>query len=279
MRDYVTNINPGNEALKFIDKRLTDNNYRGNWSSQHNRFTRDEAREILKLLHKYAPSKSLMRIRTTDISKRPENLPEEATYARFCDEARATVGKGTQDAMRKNLFPDFHRMGLIVRYDIQKNPTDPFSRQRIKYASLSDQGLRLVQADAIDEQHYIFSSGVDRLLGGFISVLLRLLRDSDYNLSKIDIHEFMFFVSAIDTQSSFNINFDRCVELIRSYRNLSTVQRRSVIEALSEELKPENYDDFRPSHVTFTTGKTRRSRFTIFWLRLFILRCVIRSSA
>ena len=86
MRKYVNNISPGNEALEFIDTRLSDDHYRGSWSSQHNRYTMDEVRKILTLLHKYAPAKSLMRIRITDISKRPKNLPDEATYARFCDE-------------------------------------------------------------------------------------------------------------------------------------------------------------------------------------------------
>lgn len=247
MREYVSNISPGNDALEFIDKRLSDDRYRGTWSSQHNRYTMDEVRKILTLLNKCAPDMSLMRIRTTDISKRPGNLPEEATYAHFCDKAKAATGKGTQDAMRKNLFPDFHRMGLIVRYGRQKIPTNPLSSQPVKYVSLSDQGLRFIQADAIDEQFYIFSSGVDRLLGGFISVLLRLLRDKDYNLKRIDIHEFMFFASAIGTQSTFSIHFDRCVELLKSYRNLSRIQRHGAIETLSEELKPANYDGPKPS--------------------------------
>ncbi|MCY3906285.1 MAG: hypothetical protein OXF63_03445 [Anaerolineaceae bacterium] len=251
MREYVSNISPGNKALEFIDFRLADDQYRGAKSSQHNRYTMDEARKILTLLHKYAPDKSLMHIRTTDSSKRPKNLPEEATYARFCDEVKATLGKGTQDAMRKNLFPDFHRMGLIVRYGGQKIPTNPLCSQPVKYVSLSDQGLRFIQADAIDEQFYIFSSGVDRLLGGFISVLLRLLRDQDYNLKRIDIHEFLFFVSAIGTQSTFSIHFDRCVELLKSYRNLSRIQRIGVIDTLSQELKPANYDGPKPSQRDF----------------------------
>ena len=251
MRGYVNTINPGNEALEFIDARLSDDSYRGNWSSQHNRFTMDEVRKILTLLHKYAPAKSLMPIRTTDISKRPENLPDEVTYAHFCDETKATVGKGTQDAMRKNLFPDFHRMGLIVRYGRQKIPTDPFSSQPVKYVSLSDRGVRFVGADAIDEQFYIFSSGVDRLLGGFIEVLLRLLREPDYKLKKIDIYEFMFFVSAIGTRTTFDIRVEQCVKLIKSYRRLSRIQRRSVIETLSEEVKPTNYVGPKPSRRDF----------------------------
>ena len=240
-RKYVTNINPGNKALEFIDARLSDDSYRGNWSSQHNRYTMEKVVKILRLFDKYAPDKSLMAIRTTDISKRPENTPEERSYAQFCDEAKQEVGIGTQDAMRKNIFVDLHRMGLIRRYDAKENPTDPFSRQKVKFVSLSDQGMKLIEAGKIEDEFFIFSKGVDKLLGGYISVLLDLLRDTELQLKNVTIYEFMFFVSAIGTETSFNIRYRRCIDLIKSYRNLSRIQRHSVIEALKDKLKPENY--------------------------------------
>lgn len=143
--------------------------------------------------------------------------------------------------MRKNLFVDFHRMGLIVRYGLSKIPTDPLSSQRVKFVSLSDQGLRLINAETIDEQFYIFSRGVDLLLGGFINILLKLLRDPDFKLKYIEIHEFMFFASAIGTQTSFNIDSARCVELVNSYRRLSRTQRRAALETLEDKLKPEKF--------------------------------------
>jgi len=51
----------------------------------------------------------------------------------------------------------------------------------------------------------------------------------------------MFFVSAIGTESNFNINTDKAVELIKEYRNLTPIQRKSVIETLKVELNPKNY--------------------------------------
>lgn len=254
---YVSHIIPGNAALEFIDLRLRDDNYRGSWSSQHNRYTMDKVHVILSLLDKYAPNRSLMAIRTTDLSKRPRNNQAEENYARFCGEAKLKVGIGTQDAMRKNLFPDFHRMGLVVRYGQSKSPTDPLRSQPVKYVSLSEQGLRFVQTETIDEQYYIFSSGVDRLLGGFINVLLTLLRDSDYKLKRIELHEFMFFVSAIGSQTSFSVSHDRCVDMIHAYRSLTKMQRRSVIETLALELKPENFPGEKPGQRDFHNWKNK----------------------
>ena len=162
----VDNINPGNKALEFIDFRIKNEKYRGSPSSEHNRYVMTQIVDILTLLDKYAPSQRLMTIRTTDISKRPENYPDEFLYAKFCNEAKEKTkgisskkGIGTQDAMRKNLFPDLHRMGLIERYDKNQELTDSFSRKNVKYVAISKQGLKLIRAKTILDKYFIFSKG------------------------------------------------------------------------------------------------------------------------
>jgi hypothetical protein len=241
MGNVVSNINSGNNALRFIDKRLLDDKYRGSWSSQHNRYTMAQIVIILKLLARYASRFKLMAIRHTDLSKRPQNTPEEKTYAIFCNEAKVKAGIGTQDAMRKNLFVDLHRMGLIERYDKNRKCVDPFSRRSIYYVSLTKQGWRLIKGKTLLDRYFIFSKAIDRLLNGYIGVLLNLLRDEEYELQDISIYEFMFFVSAVGTDTSFNINIDTCAEYINEYRRLSTIQKRVVVEQLKKKLQPRNY--------------------------------------
>ncbi len=143
--------------------------------------------------------------------------------------------------MRKNLFVDIHRMGLIVRYDKNNIPIDPFSSQSIKYVSISKQGLKLIKAKNILDQYFIFSKGIDTLLGGYIDIILDILRDTEHSIDKINIYEYMFFVSAIETDTSFNISIDEAVELIKEYRTLTSIQQKAVIETLKTELKPKNY--------------------------------------
>lgn len=247
----VNKINQGNKALEFIDFRIKNEKYRGAPSSEHNRYAVNQIINILVLLDKYSPNQDLMVIRTTDISKRPENNPDEFTYAQFCNEAKRKAGIGTQDAMRKNLFVDLHRMGLIERYNKKKEPTDPFSRENIKYVSISNQGLKLIKAKNILDKYFIFSKGIDRLLGGYIDMLLDILRDKEYQIENISIYEYMFFTSAIGTESNFNINTDEAVELIKEYRNLTTIQRKSVIETLKTELKPKNFSGAKPNKRDF----------------------------
>jgi hypothetical protein len=247
----VNKINPGNKALEFIDYRVRDEKYRGAPSSEHNRYVMAQIITILELLNKYAPSQGLMAIRTTDISKRPENNFEEVAYAQFCNEAKQKAGIGTQDAMRKNLFVDIHRMGLIIRYNKDKEIIDTFSRQRVKFVSISNQGLRLIEARNILDKFFIFSRGIDNLVGGYVDIILDILRDKEYGIDKINIYEYMFFVSAIGVESSFNINTDKAVELIREYRNLTPIQRKSVIEILKTELNPKNYSGTKKNKRDF----------------------------
>jgi len=247
----ISNISHGNKALEFIDSRIKDEKYRGSRSSQHNRYVMNQIIDILTLLDKYSPNQAMMTIRTTDISKRPQNTPEEFIYAQFCDEAKQKAGIGTQDAMRKNLFVDIHRMGLIERYDKNKNPIDPFSQHSVKYVSISNQGLKLINAKNILDKYFIFSKGIDTLLGGYIDILLDILRDKEYEIEKISIYEYMFFVSAIDTEAGFNINIDQAIDLIKAYRALTPIQRKSVIETLKNEMKPKNYNGTKTNKRDF----------------------------
>ncbi len=238
----VIKINPGNKALEFIDSRISDEKYRGVPSSEHNRYDMIKIVSILELLNKYAPNQQLMSIRTTDVSKRPENESKEYVYAKFCNETKQKTGIGTQDAMRKNLFVDLHRMNFIIRYDKNKQQTDPFSKQQVKFVSISKQGLKLIKAKNLLDKYFIFSKGIDQLVGGYIDIILDILRDKEYKIDKISIYEYMFFISAINTKSSFNISTEYAVKLIKHYRNLTPIQRKSVIETLKVTLNPKNYD-------------------------------------
>lgn len=234
---YVSQIQPSNRALEFIDRRLLDNSYRGTKSSQQNRYDMSEIYEMLTIMDKYSPNKTLMRIRDTDLSKRPQNTPDEEIYARFCENVKEKVGKGTQDSIRKNILVDIHRMGLINRYDGNKTKLDAFASGSVKYVSLSDDGMKFIKSSLLDRA-YIFTKALDVLLGGYAEISLELLKDDERNLGRITKYEFMFFVSAINTDTTFNITTDECVELIRSYRMLSRIQQKAVIETLKQKLKP-----------------------------------------
>ena len=231
-------VSPNNRALQFLSKRIRSENYRGSRSSQHNRYTMDDAHVILKLLDKFAPDEELMQIRTKDISQRPHPTPGEYKYTQFCEQCVREIGKGTPDAMRKNFFPDFHRMGLINRYRPDKSPVDPYAGGAKKYVSLTRMGLRFVRAPSRLDRQFIFSKGVNEMLEGRIDVLLALFDTPKYGIKRISSYEYMFFVSAIGGDPEFQLTTQNAVDMIGEYRALSKLQRRKVIEALRENLTP-----------------------------------------
>ena len=235
MKDILDD--PTNEALLFISKRIADPNYRGEISSQHNRFDLEKVKIILKLVNKHAPNKKLMRIRTKDISARPESHPEEELYSKFCNKVKEEINIGSEDAMRKNLFPDFHRMGLIIRYDKNKEPTDPYEKQSIRYISLSNLGEKLIKGEGVDS-FYIFSKGLNNLFNGKIELLLNLMRNDEYELEHITKDEYMFFVSAINIKEDFSITEKRAIEVISKWRLLPRIKRGAVIDSLKKRLVP-----------------------------------------
>lgn len=229
-----------NDALNFIEKRLDDDCYRGGESSQHNRYEKEEIFKTLTILNKFAPNKTLLQIRDTDLSKRPTNEVGEQNYADFCNEVCAEVGKGTQDSIRKNIFVDVHRMGFIQRYNPQKQPIEPYKQSHIKYVSLTDEGLKFINSNLIDRP-FIFTKGLYNLLGSYIDITLEIMTDNDNEIDDISCYEFMFFVSVININTSFSITKQRSIELLNSYRSLTIQQQNKAIEQLKERLKPESY--------------------------------------
>ena len=211
MLSRVDVIDPSNAALKYLKARIADSDYRGNIGSQHNRWDINELINIVNGIKKHADSNGLLKIRTTDLSKRPGNLPDEKEYADFCNEICTLEGKGTQDSIRKNLFPDFHRGGWIRRFDKNKSEIDPYGRTGVVYVSLSELGLKLVNAENLIDKYFIFSKGVDKLLGGAISNLLHILSADDPDFGYVDLLEYTFFVSAVGAKSpNVGITLSKC---------------------------------------------------------------------
>jgi len=259
----ILGISPTNEALIFLSKRISYDTYRGIHKTQHQRYDLVRIDNILSLLNKYSPNQSLLKIRTTDLSKRASLEADEVIYSSFCNEAKQKCGIGTQDAMRKNIFVDFHRMGFIERYNKKKEPTDPYAISRIEYVSLTDLGLKLINSNIINKS-FILSIAINKLLKNLIDIFLNILRDEECNFQYITLSEFMFFVSAIDydNQFEFGITIDEAKSLIRDYRTLTAIQKKQLDTQLKQDLNPSNYKGNKKAWRDF--GNWRNEAMDIF---------------
>jgi len=254
-------ISPGNEAIEFIIRRIANDKYRGNVSIQHTVYDMNKIVLLLKTLDRFAPNKQLIKIRTEDLSKRPINTPDEIVYANFVNDFSRQVDNDTQDTIRKNIFPDLHRMGLIDRYDKNKIKTDPYRQTPIAYVSITDQGLKLIKANPLD-QRFIWSKSLDLILGGLVDITLEILRDDDYKYENITKWEYMFFVSAVNLGEdfSFSITKEECIRLIKEFRRLSFFQIQQVIDTLRENMKPERYTGNKTNQRDFHNWRNKNDR-------------------
>jgi hypothetical protein len=233
----ITSISPTNQALQFIEKRIKSDDYRGGNLSQQNRYTYKQVKSILTIFNKLCPITDKMTIRIGDISNKPYNTADEIIYSHFCDEVKKECGIGTQDAMRKNLFVDLHRMELIIRYDKHGIPTNPYKRTPIKYVSLTDLGHKFINSNFHDG-YFIFAQAIDNLLRHAVEFLLHILRDESYQINYIGFDEYMFFVSAIECGFDFEISCAESINLINDFRLLSKGQQEAVVDTLKTTMNP-----------------------------------------
>lgn len=83
---------------------------------------------------------------------------------------------------------------------------------------------RLIDGDLdILSKNLILSKSLNKLLGGFVEDVLKLLSDSD--LRDISFDEFMLFVSAINCGTDFEKDIHECKNLIKACYRLSRVQK------------------------------------------------------
>jgi hypothetical protein len=238
MKVNLSKFSSSNEALKYLENRIIDDNYRGDVSSQHNRWTFDDLVFVLGALQKHKGDADLLKIRTTDKSKRPANFSEEFDFASFCDEVVSEIKKGSQDAMRKNWFVDWHRAGWIERYNGKKELVAPYERSQIAYVKISEEGLKLLSKNSTrTDRYFIFSKGIDEMYNGTIGVLLDLFRN--YDVKHIDLQEFTYFVTGVNSNRSFSISRERCVELLNAWRRLTPLERRNIDDYLTKALVPD----------------------------------------
>lgn len=238
----IININNSNEALKFLEDRIKSDDYRGLHLFQHYRYDIDFIRIVLGELDKYEKEtkNKYLKIRTTDSSKRPENSADEIDYSNFINKIKSQSGKGTQDAIRKIIFVDCNRMGFLDRFDKDKSIIPPNITSRgYSFVALSEKGKKFIEAKDIKEEYFIFSSGLYRIVGTLINTLEYLI--TKFDLKFISKYEFMYFVSAINDNSSFSIDVDKCGYLIQQFRLLGEVDKKNVTKQLKKEMNPKNY--------------------------------------
>lgn len=238
-KEKLCSIDYSKECLVFLADRIGFDGYRGIQRSQHNRYDMDCVYVMLDELYKIAGREKLV-IRTTDLQKRPSNLPEERMYAIYVDALSRKLGRCTQDSVRKNLFVDLHRMGLIERFNAKGKQVGPFDNGTKKYVRISELGI-----DFINENHTLFerklsyTRAIDTLTVGLADEMLTII-DLDGFISET---EFQFFFSFYGkTLNEHRYAVSELVDYIKEFRILSKYQQEYVVSLVKEYCNPKSFE-------------------------------------
>lgn len=234
----ILDIDSHNEFLKYIVARLQRGNYRGIHISQHNRYDLEFVIKMLSTI-KDEIGNALFEIPRGDYSEREGvkkyNIDDYQEFKNITDKVNSLVGRTTYNSIKKNFFVDFHRMGLITRYDKNKTPLDLHKRTTIYYVSLTDEANNFLNSKNIIEKHRAFTDALDKnLFNSYLSNLVDLIFNSQYKSDVISIHEFMFIFT--DTE------LDKPIKLLNEYRKLNRFQKDRLLIPIQEYANPNNFN-------------------------------------
>jgi hypothetical protein len=186
---------PTSELIDFFVNRMFDNHYRGIHLSQHNRYLIDDVYNILKELNKYGKMEILIGddngVYSTTIND----------YKQFVDDVNKINGKGTLNSVKKTLFPDFHRMGLIKRYNEKGEEIDPYSRTTIKFVQIDKLGIKMINSQTTKDKYFCYLQAIQKLSNGLIETIKDLLvnlYDNDSREKRLTLDEFLLFITGIN---------------------------------------------------------------------------------
>lgn len=225
IRELLTAIDPSKECLDFLATRIESDNYRGKQVSQHNRYDVGFIYVMLNEFYKLAGTDA-MHIRTTDLSKRPSNTPEEALYAHYVNNINSILKRCTQDSVRKNFFVDLARMGFINRFDASFNYIYPYDHKAVVYVALSRIGIDFLEnADNIFQKNLLYAQAIDRLTKGLAEELLDVVSIT----GSMTIDDYQFFISFTDCNiDSKTYTRSEMINYMNEFESMSHFQREEV---------------------------------------------------
>ena len=245
----ILQIDSSRECINFLVKRVQSDNYRGLQISQHNRYTQKEILVILQEIYGLCGDR-LLQIRTSDLSKRPYNIEGEEKYAELTTKIASNLGRCTQDSLRKNIFVDLHRMGLIDRFNAKKKQLNPFDNGTKKYIALTKFGIDFLQSTDIFTQNLFFTRALENLMQGFGEEILSIILELDRHYLTRD--EVLFFATFLYQKlDSKTYNRSDIISLIRDYRTLSKFQKQALNEKIKSYCEPKNFSGDKTQKIDF----------------------------
>lgn len=215
------------DVEKYLKSRITRDDYRGVHLAQHNRLPEDKLVALLKAVHdavgerefEIPPGDEPFPSRSHD-PKAARKVSGFKDYYLILDNIAFCPDRGvsaTFNSLKKNHFPNFHGMGLLIRSDDGR------------LGKLSKLAIEIIDAGPSRRRNVLIGQAMERLIGqSFADDLHELLRKID----QLNVWEMMLFIS--DTSTSIE---DR-ERLVKNYRRMRAIQRLELHEHIQAICEP-----------------------------------------
>lgn len=207
---------------RFADKKR----YRGINISTQNRYDLHIIRALLKNLHEY-DNKYLEVLVGDDHGENTKNLHD---FNNYCTKIKKEIGHGTMNSIKKNYFTDLYRMGLIDRYDQNRNKILSNYRSTYKYVKISEDGKRLLDANEKVEQ-LIYCKSIEKLFpNNFLEILKKIIADFT-----IDKYNMAFFITGINQTFLENkYSYKDIKFLLNEWSKIDENSKRKIIKEIKK---------------------------------------------
>lgn len=231
--NQIRQIDENNEFIIYFLERIQKIDYRGVHFAQHNRKDLELLKVVLEKIHN-SVGNDFFEVPRGDF-KKDYILPDDfKDFSNIVEEINKESGKMTINSFKKNILVDFDRMGFLDRYDKKKNITKGGVGKAIHYCKLSKMGKNFLESKDLFEKYRLFTKGLDIYFGNYLLDLATEIYYSDFKSKKLSIYEFMFILS--DKDKTINK-----IDLLKSYRRLSRLEKEKFISLVKEYAHPKNF--------------------------------------
>lgn len=199
----------------FLLKRIDSKGYQAHSCSNHNRISFEKVKIILKNIYLVedliAPPGDAG---CYDIRKYPQ-------YEKIISKIKSSGVSVTQNSLKKNLFPDFEKYGLITRLRTKDG-------LRINITSIGKKIVDLPENIAAN----IFKNQMLSVYSELVEITYKILSE----MGNLTFEEFMLFVN-IPMQKSTSFEFDwlnKSLEMVREFRNEDKVIKLKALKIFQE---------------------------------------------
>ncbi|WP_066388881.1 hypothetical protein [Helicobacter himalayensis] len=238
-KNKLIGINPALDCLKFLYHRVLRDDYRGTHKLQHYRWDLD----YIKIVLKHLPNNDFLLHTQGDIHDNYIYSDEEQRFCEYLSKVNKdllNLGKSITDmGMRKIIFVNLQRMGLIDRFNTKKELCDISRKYQYRYVKITQRGLDFINSRDIFEEQKHLGIALDFVFDGVVQDILDIL--NSLQPKHISVSEMMFFVTYLGKEYQPDIlTKDKIVEFINEFRSLKA--RAKVVEdVVSEFCSPSNF--------------------------------------